>query len=239
MIENNIWVEEILKDKNTALTGFADLSEIDAASRRGFKYGVCIAMALTVFPSTSSEPSVEYYNEYRRINRELKKTSYFLADKIKERGFNAIPAGQQQDENFRTPLPFKTLATRAGLGWIGKSAALITKEYGNAIRLGGVLTNMPFETGTPVNKSYCGDCEECVKNCPGKAITGNLWSLGMDRDDLLNAPQCKKTVIERGKIFDVTEGTCGICLSVCPWTKKIKNIWRKIYEQRKNIQRKR
>ena len=223
MIENNIWVEKILKDKNMALIGFADLSEIDADSRYGYKYGICISMALTVFPSISSEPSIEYYNEYERVSARLRKTSDFLADKIKERGFNAIPAGQPQDENFRTPLPFKTLATRAGFGWIGKSAALITKQFGNAIRLNGVLTDMPLQTGTPINESFCGECDECVKNCPGKAITGNSWSLNTDRDNLLNAFECKKVSTERGKIFNVDVGTCGICLTVCPWTKKYIN----------------
>jgi len=223
MIENNIWVEEILKDRNIALTGFADLSEIDADSRRGFRYGIVFAIALTVFPSTLSEPSKEYYDEYHRVSAKLKETSDFLSDKITERGFGAVQAGQPQDENFRTPLPFKTLATRAGLGWIGKSAALITKKYGNAIRLNGVLTDMPLKTGTPINSSFCGGCDECVKNCPGKAITGNSWGLHTDRDELLNAPQCKQAVIIRGKKFGVAEGTCGICISVCPWTKKYIN----------------
>ncbi|MCL2775757.1 MAG: hypothetical protein FWD71_20785, partial [Oscillospiraceae bacterium] len=209
-----------LADKDTALIGFADLSEIDINLRRGFKYSICIAMALNVLPSTTSEPSVEYYNEYRKISKKLNETSRYLTDKIKERGFNAVPAGQTQDENFRTPLPFKTLATRAGLGWIGKSAALITKEYGGAIRLNGVLTDMPLITGTPVNSSFCGDCTECVNRCPGKAIAGKSWNPGTDRDSLLNARECKNTVIERGKIFDVTEGTCGVCITVCPWTKK-------------------
>ena len=224
MIENNNWVKEILKDKDMALIGFADLSEIDSDLRHGFKYGICISMALTVFPSTSSEPSREYYNEYRNITAKLRATGSLLVEKIKERGFDAYSLfHDKQNDDLRTPLPFKTLATRAGLGWIGKSAALITKKYGNAIRLGGVLTDMPLETGIPVNSSFCGNCDECVKNCPGKAITGNLWSLHTDRDSLLNAVECKKAVIERGKIFDVTEGTCGICLTVCPWTKKYIN----------------
>jgi len=222
-LANGYWVKDILKDKNLALIGFADLSEIDADLRYGFKYGICIAMVLEVFPSVA-EPSMEYYNEYRRLNRELRNISNFLADAIKERGLNAYSlAGERQNEDFRTQLPFKTLATRAGVGWIGKSAALITKQFGNAIRLNGVLTDMPLETETPINSSLCGDCEECVKHCPGKAITGNSWSINADRNDLLNAQECKKTVIERGKIFDLTEGTCGICLTVCPWTKKYMN----------------
>ena len=94
--------------------------------------------------------------------------------------------------NFRTPLPFKTLATRSGLGWIGKSATLVTKEYGNAIRLNGVLTDMPIQSGVPINSSLCGDCEECIKSCPGKAVKGKLWDLHTDRDELLDASECKK-----------------------------------------------
>lgn len=226
MIENNIWVEEILKDRNMALIGFADLTEINEDLRYGYRYGICIAMALTVFPTTSNQPIIEYYNEYRQINRELKHTSNFLADKIKERGFESYSlAGEKQNEQFRTQLPFKTLATRAGLGWIGKSAALITKEFGNAIRLNGVLTDMPLETGTPVNSSLCGDCVECVEKCPGKAITGNSWSLHTDRNNLLNPYECKKTHTERGKLLNTaenvySEATCGICITVCPWTQK-------------------
>jgi len=125
------------------------------------------------------------YDEYNRVSKELREASSFIADSIKTSGFNASVPQQKQDENYRTPLPFKTLSTRAGLGWIGKSAALVTKQFGSAIRLNGVLTDMPFETGTPINSSFCGECAECVKNCPGKAITGNQWSLHTDRDNFV------------------------------------------------------
>ena len=222
MITNNHWVKETLAGRDIALLGFADLSEIDVDARRGFRYGISLAMALTVLPSTSEEPTAAYYDEYRRVSAALRETTRFLTGQIQVRGYNALSLWQldRQDRDFRTPLPFKTLATRAGLGWIGKSAALITKECGNAIRLSGVLTDMPLETGTPINASLCGDCMECVKHCPGRAIKGNLWDLQSDRDDLLDAHACKRAVVERGKALGKTEGTCGICIAVCPWTKK-------------------
>jgi len=220
---HNHWVEETLAGRDIALLGFADLSEIDVDARRGFRYGISLAMALTVLPSTSGAPSAAYYDEYRRVSAALRETTHFLVGQIQSRGYNALSLWllDRQDENFRTPLPFKTLATRAGLGWIGKSAALITKEYGNAIRLGGVLTDMPLETGTPINASLCGDCMECVKHCPGQAIQGNQWSLDVDRDDLLDAHACKRAVVERGRALGKTEGTCGICIAVCPWTRPL------------------
>jgi len=223
MTTYNHWVHETLANHNIALLGFADLREIDKDARRGFRYGVSIAMALTVLPSTSEEPSAAYYDEYRRVSAQLKEASRHLTGQIQARGYHALSLWllDRQDGDFRTPLPFKTLATRAGLGWIGKSAALITKEYGSAVRLGGVLTDMPFETGAPVNASLCGECTECVKHCPGRAVKGSLWGLHTDRDDLLDAHACKRAVVERGKALGKAEGTCGICIAVCPWTRPL------------------
>jgi epoxyqueuosine reductase QueG len=220
-VENNNWVKETLKNKNLALIGFADLSVIDSNICDGFQYGISFAIALKVFPSIANEPSKEYYDEYKKINKELIDISVFLADEIKKHGFDAYSlAHEKPNDEFRTRLPFKTLATRAGLGWIGKSAALVTEKFGNAIRLNGVLTDMPLETGIPVTTSFCGNCEECVKNCPGNAIKGNNWVINSDRDDLLNAHECRKVVKKRGEILNVTHGTCGICLAVCPYTRK-------------------
>lgn len=221
MTDNNRWVEEILKDRKIALIGFADLLELDPETRFGYPYGISIAIALRAFPSTTSMPSREYYDEYKDVSSRIREASIFLAEKIKERGYDAYSlANEKQNEKYGTRLPVKTLATRAGLGWIGKSATLVTREYGSAVRLNGVLTDMPVVVGTPVNESYCGDCEECVRHCPGHIIKGKAWSLRVDRDDLLDAPICKKTIIERGKLINVAEEACGVCISVCPWTKR-------------------
>jgi epoxyqueuosine reductase QueG len=231
MIENNNWVKEILKEKGLALIGFADLSQIDCKIRKGLEYGICISIAIDpdIILKIIPGPSIEYYNAYDDINNKLKLITDMLTERIIERGFKAYPLGyEKQNEYFRTTIPYKTLATRSGIGWIGKSATLVTKEYGNAIRLRGVLTNMPIETGTPMDSSLCGNCSICVKNCPAKAIKGKLWDIKIDRDELLNPYECKKTVIERGKIFNITVGSCGICIASCPWTQK--------YIDRKKIQ---
>lgn len=45
MMENNHWVKEILKDRNLAFIGFADLLGIDTAIRYEYLYGICIAIA--------------------------------------------------------------------------------------------------------------------------------------------------------------------------------------------------
>lgn len=220
----NDYVKDILKDKNISLLGFADLSDINSEIRQGFPYGICFAIALEHFPSVGDIPSKAYYDEYKNINRRLREISLFIEEKIIEKGYNAYSLSRnRQNEDYRTILPFKTIATRAGLGWIGKSATLITKEYGNAIRLNGVITDMPIETEKPVNNSYCGSCNECVNACPAKAIIGKNWDIKMDRNELINPFTCKNKVIERGKEMGISDGSCGICISVCPWTKKYIN----------------
>lgn len=216
----NDWITALLHNEELSLLGFADLKELPFENRQGLPYGICFAIALRTFPSTDI-PTAAYYHEYRQINSKLKEISFFLEAKIQEKGFRAYSlARNRQNEDFRTALPFKTLATRSGLGWIGKSCTLITKQYGNAVRLNGVLTDMPLQTAEPVNSSLCGACRKCVESCPAQAITGNEWTLGTDRNDLVDPFACKNMVIERGKTLGITVGSCGICIAVCPYTQK-------------------
>jgi len=82
---HNLWVEETLAGRDIALAGFADLREIDIDARRGFPYGISIAMALTVLPSITEEASIEYYNEYRRVSAQLREASAFQTEQIHAR----------------------------------------------------------------------------------------------------------------------------------------------------------
>ena len=212
---------DLLKNYDLSLVGFADLSDVESDYTKEMKYGICIAVALDVFPSMSDLPDPNYYYEYRDVNSRLKGCSLYLEDAIKSIGFNAVSlTRERQNEEYRMPLPFKTLAVKAGIGWIGKSSLLITKEYGNAVRLNGVVTDMPFITSKALAKSLCGECNECVKACPVGAILGNSWDISRDRNELVNPYKCKAKVIERGKQLGLTVGTCGICIGACPYTKR-------------------
>jgi len=218
--EYNHLVKQFLAEHGINIVTFADLRDIDSQIRFGLNYGICFAIPLDVFPETECA-SEEYYTEYRRINAKLKEISLLVEKRITEIGFSALSLTRnKQNEDYRTILPFKTLATKSGLGWIGKSSLLITQEYGSAIRLNGVITNMPLETTDPIYKSLCGNCRACVDACPAGAIKGVLWEIEKDRDELIDPVKCKRKVIERGKQMGVTVGSCGICISVCPWTKK-------------------
>jgi len=146
---------------------------------------------------------------------------------LRQKGYEAQPrttTGEEYPDTLETRLPQKTVATRAGLGWIGKCALLITEEFGSAIRLGSILTDARLSTGTPIDISQCGDCTYCVDVCPAKAITGEDWHAGKKRDILVDVFSCRKIARELlnkrtgGEIKDRT--FCGICIAACPWTQK-------------------
>lgn len=211
-----------LIEKGAAIVGYADLTALPANIRGEFNYGVSIAVALNpaIVSEIPSGPHLDYYEEYKNVNSRLRGLCDYAAALITEKGFRALPVRIKQDGNYRTPLPYKTTATLAGVGWIGKNALLVTEKYGSAVRLTSVLTDMPFQTGTPFTESRCGACTQCVSLCPAKAIGGKTWHVGVDRDELVDPFACKAAVIKRGEPFALTEATCGMCIAVCPYTQK-------------------
>ena len=221
---DNSELSALLRERGATLVGFADLSALPADARRGFRYGISIGIVLNpqIVAAIPTGPHLDYYDEYRRVSDRLNELSEFAAVEIEKAGYPAFPQSRRfikQDTHWRTPLPHKTVAHLAGLGWIGKSAVLVTEKYGGAVRLGSVLTDMPFEAAIPIDTPGCGGCRVCVEACPGKAIKGPNWEIGLDRNELLDPEVCKKTVIKRGEPFGLTEGTCGVCIAVCPLTK--------------------
>ena len=119
-------------------------------------------------------------------------------------------------ETLTAPFPHKTAATRAGLGWVGKSALLVTPDLGPALRLNTVLTDAPLVAGDPITQSRCGDCRACVEACPAGAIKGEHWYTGRPRSELLDAHACNQTCRGRAAARGIELGRCGICMAVCP-----------------------
>ena len=79
---------------------------------------------------------------------------------------------------------------------------------------------MPLIVNSSVVSSFCGDCAECVKKCPGRALTGCLWDINTKKDALIDVNKCRETTFRRSQKFDFTEGNCGVCIAVCPKTKE-------------------
>ena len=217
---------QFLKSHGASLVGFADLSEIDPQARDGFPYGISIAIALNprIMSGVKDGPTAAYYAEYKRLNSLLddiaQKAIRFLTDKGYRAQARTTALGSDK-VTLSTRLPHKTVATRAGLGWIGKCSLLVTKKYGSALRFTTVLTDAPLDAGKPINYSLCLHCTHCIDACPAHAHTGALWQPGMPREALYDAFKCRDTA--RGlsmKSFGEAVSLCGLCIVACPWTKK-------------------
>jgi epoxyqueuosine reductase QueG len=67
---------------------------------------------------------------------------------------------------------WRRAAVRAGLGSYGLNGLLVTRDFGAAVRLGGLLTAAHLEPDAPLAESPCDECGACVAACPAQALKG-------------------------------------------------------------------
>jgi ferredoxin len=136
-----------------------------------------------------------------------------LALYIKSLGYEA-----QTDNFFEYYSPMTPLAAAAGIGQIGRCNCVISKEYGNRLKIGAVLTNIPLIEDGPVDfgmVDFCQACLKCARNCPAKAVS-------FEGPEVLNGilqwrlhdTKCMATWMEM-------ETGCGICMSSCPFSRGV------------------
>jgi len=220
----NAEITSVLLHQGASLVGFADIHELPANIRQGMNSAVSIAVSLdpTIIKGIGHGPTRAYYQEYRRVNSFLSQLCIITAEVLQQNGYHAVTIEPTVEvlnyDTLATELPHKTVATRASMGWIGKSALLITEQYGAAVRLATVLCDAPCETGTPVNVSRCGKCRECVICCPANALSGNNWKAGIERKLIYDAFACCKTAQKLSGSIGIQATICGICIYACPLT---------------------
>jgi epoxyqueuosine reductase len=130
------------------------------------------------------------------------------------------------------PVQERGWAERAGLGFIGKNAMLISREFGNWLFLATILTRVeiepdaplsekaqPHESGEPRVGLLCGKCSRCMDACPTEAIVA---------PGVVDARLCisYQTIENKGVIpRELRAGIgrriygCDVCAEVCPWNR--------------------
>ena len=226
--QNGRTIARRLKTMGVELFGFADLSGVEPRfsdeTGQMVLYPRAVSFALLMNPQIMAAvrggPHEAYAEEYNRVNGLINEIGSALQAVIRkmEHHARAIPASERTDPvAIKGEFPHKTAATLAGLGWIGKSAMLITKQHGPWLRLGTVLTNLPLLCATPVIRTKCGLCTNCVAACPAKAIAGHSsWYPGLPRKALLDAQRCDDWKKEHYPHLNHGH-VCGICAAVCPF----------------------
>jgi len=117
------------------------------------------------------------------------------------------------------PVMEKAWAQRAGVGWIGKHANVITEESGSWVFLGEIILNLELDYDDPA-VDRCGTCTLCIEACPTQAIV---------KPYIVDSNLCISylTIEHRGPIaaglggkFDRWIYGCDTCQDVCPWNAK-------------------
>jgi epoxyqueuosine reductase len=233
-------IQKILNNKtlldDTFISGTADLNGIIDKKFGDFLYGVSIGKRLDdrIIDSISNGPTLEYYDYYNQINNELAEKSVEIKKELQKIGVDSIviePTVSTSSKEFKAYLnnltadiSHKMIATRAGLGWIGKTDLFISTKFGPRLRLVSILINKkPDKVSVPIEKSRCGKCDICVEICPANAATGELWNTKVHRDTFFNAHKCRETcaLLARQRL-KIDTRICGICVSVCPVGQNLK-----------------
>lgn len=219
-------IKHYIYEQGASLVGFASLKGDDLPGTQGFPYAISFACALPleVVDELREGPTMAYYQEYREKNALINRIARGVAGLIKSAGYEVRVVGvtvkdtgqEGYIESFSKGFPHKTAATLSGLGWIGKSSLFISCEYGPRVRLGTVLTDMPLEVGNAISVGKCGSCMACIRACPVRAIHGEEWCVGMERDRLLDAYTCRKKAREFCAKLGIEDSLCGICIWACP-----------------------
>lgn len=212
----------VLIEQGADLVGFADM---EGVTNCHFPKGVAVAMALppSIVRDLKEHPTREYHEAYNSINEQLNRIVHAGERFLQGRGYEAFAQTTGRvvcDDNKTSPLPHKTVATRAGLGWIGKSCLLVTREFGSAVRISSLLTDADLDVGEPVLESRCGTCDLCVRQCLAQALTGMLWSAGVDRAVIVDAFRCDDQMAHIAERWELPMNLCGRCIAVCGQTQR-------------------
>lgn len=220
-------IKDELLGHGADLVGIGDLRELPPDVRENMPIGICVAVKYpaNAIKGIADLPTREYSDWYHKLNERLDTLVTLGAEYLQTMGYSAIAQTRARvgngEANNSTILPHKTVATRAGIGWIGKSALLVTEKYGSMIRLSSILTDAPLDAANPINKSKCGECMICAGACPAGAVSGKIWEFGLYCDEFFNPDKCRKTARERtiqGFGGEIT--LCGKCIEICPYTRR-------------------
>ncbi|MDO5825844.1 MAG: 4Fe-4S double cluster binding domain-containing protein [Methanosphaera sp.] len=222
-------LREYLIDNGASKVGYADISDVTIMPK--LKSGVVfyVTYPRDILKRMTNAPTAEYVLKLVDINAKLDELGMLCEEYLIEKGYEAYAQtkerlGKDFGEFNSFELPHKTFATKAGLGWIGKSALLTTHEYGSALRLTSVMTDAPLEYGKPILKSNCGNCNQCKDACKAGAISGIEWNYKLKRNDFYNDKKCEEYALKISKInLGKADTVCGKCIYACPYTQRYMN----------------
>ena len=157
--------------------------------------------------------SISVYAQGRDYHDVIKGKLKQLAQQLAKRSGQAVKVFVDT-----APLMEKPLAQAAGLGWQGKHSVLVSRDFGNWLFLGVIMTTLELPPDAP-ETDHCGSCSRCLDVCPTAAFPAPY---------VLDSRRCISylTIEHKGPIARDLRPLmgnriygCDDCLAVCPWNK--------------------
>jgi epoxyqueuosine reductase len=181
-------------------------------------------MPLPIVETTPSPLHMELYNTVNReldslavnlmrhLNRLGHASSFFPRD-----GYGSLKALREKN---MAAFSHVMAAKYAGLGTIGLSHCLLTKEFGPRVRLVSVFTEAEIPPDAVLKDELCIKCGDCAACCPNQCITM--------RADRVIGDYNKTSCLEKAEeLTNKRCYPCGTCIKVCPV-----GLDRRLYKQK-------
>lgn len=117
------------------------------------------------------------------------------------------------------PVLDRAWAKKAGLGWIGKNANLISKKTGSFFFLAELIVDLELEYDVEPTADHCGTCTRCIDACPTEAIVGPAIVDGSKCISYLTIELKNEIPKDFKDKMDGWMFGCDICQDVCPWNR--------------------
>lgn len=139
-------LRNVLSAEGAELIGYGTLTDEICPD---YPVGVSVALSvpLHILNDLEDGPTKAYYDMYYEWNERLNQIVRAGEQFLTHNGYQALALTTDAvtiDKEWKSRLPHKTVATRSGLGWIGKNGLLVTSEFGPAVRISSILTDAPL-----------------------------------------------------------------------------------------------
>ncbi len=220
-------------DPERHVYGFGDLTGLLDPVYSRVTHGISILCRLDnpIIDGIGDGPTHEYYTLYTRVNLELNNIVAAVAKELTTDQYIFLPVYATIEDaaihesivkTLTSNFSHKMVATRSGLGWIGKTDLLISEQFGPRIRMASVVTNYVLPCNRiPINESRCGACTKCVDSCPANAANGIQWDIYTPREVFFDPFKCRQYCrLITKKRLSIDNSLCGKCVMVCPMGKQ-------------------
>ena len=179
----------------------------------GHTFAISIAMGMDR-TRTLASPSYIENSETGLKYAQLALTASMLAGWIRELGHEARAHIFINEEVLHQPI-----AVLAGLGELGRNDSVISPEFGPAMRLATVTTDLPLVVDDPISigvKEFCSTCKKCADNCPASALSHGPPKVTRGiRKWVLDGERCYRFWNSNPQGWS----SCANCLKSCPYLK--------------------